>query len=476
MASNVSTSIPHFGLLTATATVTFSTVMGLVPLLPLLFVHHPIRYPSVCLFSFVIPAIPVHIFFSRKSVYSSRTVLQTFANTAAFAVALILLATVICPYLLIFSIGYSLLGVVFFALQAAAPFFIHDELQISSARRRYRTGLHLAFLNGCTALGAVLTPPFFAFLAMLFPHKSSSVILPLAFATTTHILLASFITFTTRQGQTLTVTSTSEQTPLLGTIPTLLTRNNQSTSLKQMLRYPWTWFVFLAMLTANGTIAFFRPLLTPIVLQSSGSIMKAALVHALVAAMSLLAEFVTPSFIAPYFGTRSTLVFGIVLTAFGAHIVNYVPISVAVAIISFGAGTTLVIALSDLARTTNDTIDYSVPASLLCFSLITASDIVSYAAIMALPDSPMRKCVSYAANIVGPVMIVVAMAIVIPYIFALLANYLVPLVMLFVSFSQTGEHEQQAVLPCTAMSTPTPRQSDIPRDRNANALAVIFGP
>lgn len=425
--------LPNFGLLTAIATVTFSTLMGSIPILPFIFPLHPVRYPSFCLLSFVMPTLPVHIFLTYKRLPKSHVILRFCANITAVASVVMLTLASTQPYIFGLCFAYILLGVAYSALQATAPFLVVDSLDSTSeSRRRYYTGLHLAFLNGCTALGAVVTPPFFALLAVTSVKTNPTVVPPFVLAATTHGLLAITVFYSTRKSLLSAALSASERTPLLGvTSSQSISRTEERAPVKRILRHPWAWLVFLSVLATNGIMSFLRPLLAPTILQSSHGVMKASFVFGLVTATSLLAEVVIPSFIAPQIGTRTTLVVGIVLVTIGSHFLGRMPISVVFCIIAFGAATVPVIALSDLALTINDTIDYSTPASMLALSLITVSDIVAYLGASALPDLHASNFVSHAAAIVGPIMTAVAVIVILPYVLGLVVSRIVPVIMLF---------------------------------------------
>lgn len=425
--------LPNFGMLTAIATVTFSTLMGSIPILPFVFPGHPVRYPSFCLLSFVAPTLPVYILLTYKRFPKAHTVLRFCANITAVASFTILALVSTQPYIVGLCLAYVLLGVAHSALQATAPFVVVDSLDSSSeSRRRYYTGLHLAFLNVSTALGAVVTPPFFALLAVTSVKANPTVVPPFVLAATTHGLLAVTVFFSTQKGLLSTGPSVSERTPLLGAASSRgAPRFDERVPVKRILRHPWAWLVFLSMFATNGIMSFLRPLLAPVILQSSHGVMKASFVFGLVTATSLLAEVVIPSFIAPQIGTRTTLVLGIILVTIGSHILDHVPISAAFCIIAFGAATVPVIALSDLALTTNDIIDYSTPASMLVLSLITTSDIIAYLTVTALPDSQGSNFVSHAAAILSPIMFTVSVAVVVPYVLGLVVSRIVPVVMLF---------------------------------------------
>lgn len=461
--------VPIFGLLTFSTTLTFATFSSVLPILPTLSPTHatPVRY-SLILNSFLLPALLLYLpllserpyppFPSLPFPHRSRSLFTLSSLLSAISSFLLSFSPIIPPSLPLIFIGISATLQQTLLVRLVA---LHQK-PLRLLLRRRAVGFHLAFLEACIALGAIVAPflaahaltPAFIFI----PIALAQLILAIAiiWLYPTSSFLQSDETIPLMSGRkTPTVVTSSSSEPSEGDVD--LEQGEEEISqfssseepidpgIAYVLRHPWVWFLLFCMLLSASSSAFLRPLLAYwIVVEKHGTAANAALLFSMIAFAGAIAQPVASAGLAPRIGIRSTVLLGLGVSLVGFHALTAEWKYAGVILVAVGASTSLVMSVCDLAITTK----VQVSGEVNSLSLIAAATF-SYGEITGTSlggilwglgnDRSFKSAVSMWSSFLS----VVCVAIVSAYLLGLLVQWLMPILRIIFARGNTSPRSME---------------------------------
>lgn len=445
--SELAPHVPCFALLVGSNTLAYSTFGASMPLLPLLLpVASPIIYSSIVLIAFVIPALFVN------PIITSKRIGARFLSAALIFGAFL---EAIGPLLLSSQLAFThvvddgalpavrsvLFHSRFFVSPSAALALITAAMFISGfgaaisqyglvrligermeplplTSRRQSVGVHIAVLEAGVAVGTMVSPVLFAFIAT----TRRNVFVPFLVSGVTQLCLACCIACAL-PAESISVSSNVEHSshegghlisgeagagPAYGSV----VDNDDNTSkgaelsdtefadpdeedeedpgLLHALRHPWVWMILFSLLVAASSASFLRPVLTPRVMDElQGSRLFAAALFSLCAFFGVVSEWLTAMVLSAKIGIRNTVILGLLVCLGGFRVLAEGSlIAVAVILIAAGSSTSLVLTVTDLSQTTQVRVSgISNSLSLLAAFIYSVGEIVGTVVAGVLYDT-----------------------------------------------------------------------------------------
>lgn len=480
---------PCIALLVTSASLTFSTFMASIPLLPtILKSDDPVRGPSICIIMFLLPALLLHPLISRFPVHYLLSTLPVPCLLSTFASLFIALISHFQIWYALRRIAlflvFLLLGAAFSSLQAVIIRLIYYSLiESSPPSRRHGTGLHLAFLEASITVTSVLTPPIFVFFFEFTTSPSS----PYYLITVVQVLItaAVYIKTCTSSYPSTDVASLSvhsrispEFTPLLNGLlpnPGISSSQSQESSkvIYTLMRHPWAWFVLLTTFTSTASLAFLRPLLTPYdQLLNHATLMHASTLFSLLGLVTFMTELVMTVGVAERIGIRNTLMAGLLFTAGAFRLLSkpHFPLAITLVMATIGSAATHVVALTELARTTNLPVETPFQTTpLVVAAFLTFAEIIGTIAAMLFPDTKDPSFFSTAISQWSLFLFLTCLITGIPYILGLIFQCVAPVFSLFTSLRDELALHRTESIPTSYIPTPSPTASHSQRSMPLSA-------
>lgn len=381
--------------------------------------------------------------------------------TALACASTMALATSIpSSYHVVVPIAFGACGIAFTLLQASAFVLVEHAQKVEGATRdarRLATGLHFGFLDVCVGAGAVISPPAATLLARLSPR------VPLCCAALAHGVIALLLQREVRRVQGQASGTAEERTPLLPEKVEVPSDPVPRTGVaRALLSHPWTWIVGLAAAVSAASIAFVRPLLLSLAWRGADTDpLVAAWLLSLVSLVCLVAPPLAAALAAPRFGTRAVFVACVTCMACGFRVLAAGAHTTGLVIGMAGASAASAVALTEVVRTSDFSIDSPLDAAAIAAAMLLAfAEFAGTIAFLLLANTapagigPLR-----ALNTWAHLVTLSAIVVIVPFIVGSLAQCIAPVTaLIFVrdEFSDPSSEDAppQSVRPHTLPLTP----------------------